>query len=806
MPLHDILRQRAQPFTAAITSNRIFLYSVFSTFAVAATVANACREHSNFYSVSIFLSNSSRSVLILANFGFICSILFGRILQKLFFGTLQPREVERLYDQTWMFVTESLLAFTIFRDEFDIPFLLMFGFLLFVKCFHWLVADRVESMDQTNYPGPPTLFHIRINSLFAVLWAVDATMFAIAVESTLSHGVGGMVLFASEYAILLASALNAILRYTLSIIDLRRARTRGGESAPPWENKSMYIFYIELLTDFLKLATYLTFFMIILTFYGLPLNIIRDVFITARSFITRLRALIRYHNATRDMDRRYPDATEAELAVMSDRTCVPEHQQAQAAPPADGPNMTPKKLPCGHIFHFQCLRSWLERQQSCPTWLVPQSPPFSLLMIYDQALGQDQARVARPRPGAAPGAAGPPMGWLGRFLGLPPVVQPPAPPPQFGPGAFPAPGAGAGAALPHPQPFQHQQHQQQHQHHQQPLGWGAPLPPHLAGQIPPPPPPPFYGQGWQHPPPPPHAPPPFRGFYDPAWYAQAAQAAQHAPRHPTHTPTAVDERGPPRPTPTTAAADEATAPPRAAATLAALRRRQLGASASPNATAERESNIVFVPKRRSSSERPPMTAGAAASPASPTSPPAPSRPQLTLPEPHAQGHPPLPALIPLYDPSLVLPPRPAPPYPYTQRAADASRRRPLAELPAALTDAQLARLDALTREAIDERLRVLEGVSGAVYRCVEELTRVRSVLPATQGTAAVTTAPAASSSAVAAAESSSESGEKAKEKEKERELQREGEGEDAGPNVSARDEWSSSGSSDAELVEAAESS
>lgn len=139
--------------------------------------------------------------------------------------------------------------------------------------------------------------------------------------------------------------------------------------------------------DFLKLATYLTFFLIILTFYGLPLNIIRDVYLTARSFITRLRALVRYHNATRDMDRRYPNATEAELSEMSDRTCIicreelvahapapapaaqVEGQPANPAPvQADGPNMTPKKLPCGHIFHFQCLRSWLERQQSCPTW------------------------------------------------------------------------------------------------------------------------------------------------------------------------------------------------------------------------------------------------------------------------------------------------------------------------------------------------------------------------------------------------------------------------------------------------------
>ena len=64
MPLHDVLRQRMQHLTAAVTSNRIFLYSVFSTFAVAATIANACRAQSNFYSILIYLSKSSRSVLV----------------------------------------------------------------------------------------------------------------------------------------------------------------------------------------------------------------------------------------------------------------------------------------------------------------------------------------------------------------------------------------------------------------------------------------------------------------------------------------------------------------------------------------------------------------------------------------------------------------------------------------------------------------------------------------------------------------------------------------------------------------------
>lgn len=126
-------------------------------------------------------------------------------------------------------------------------------------------------------------------------------------------------------------------------------------------------------TDFMKLTTYLLFFSLIIVKHGFPLNMIRDVYITARSFVTRFRALTRYLSATRDMDRRYPNATEAELNDMSDRTCIICRDELTFRDPRTqptGPNTTPKKLPCGHIFHFNCLRSWLERQQSCPTWLV----------------------------------------------------------------------------------------------------------------------------------------------------------------------------------------------------------------------------------------------------------------------------------------------------------------------------------------------------------------------------------------------------------------------------------------------------
>jgi len=52
------------------------------------------------------------------------------------------------------------------------------------------------------------------------------------------------------------------------------------------------------------------------------------------------------------------------------------------------------------------------------------------------------------------------------------------------------------------------------------------------------------------------------------------------------------------------------------------------------------------------------------------------------------------------------------------------------QIPSVLTDEmQLRRLDAWTREAIDERLRVLEDVQQSLWRAAAELQRVRSALP-----------------------------------------------------------------------------
>jgi E3 ubiquitin-protein ligase synoviolin len=170
---------------------------------------------------------------------------------------------------------------------------------------------------------------------------------------------------------------------------------------PGWETKGHWVLTLDLITgksallaspftsahylDFVKLGIYVTFFVILLMFYGLPIHIMRDLFLTARSFTKRLTAFMKYRRATRDMNKLYEDATVED--IQREDTCiicreemrpwsVTNPQPPLAAPGAIPParpattvneRSRPKKLPCGHILHLGCLKSWLERQQMCPT-------------------------------------------------------------------------------------------------------------------------------------------------------------------------------------------------------------------------------------------------------------------------------------------------------------------------------------------------------------------------------------------------------------------------------------------------------
>jgi E3 ubiquitin-protein ligase synoviolin len=386
---------------------------------------------------------------ILTNLFLVASGFFLYGLQRLLYGPLRPIETEQLYEKAWFAVTETCLAMTIFRGELGVWFLVMFVCLLIGKVWGWIGEGRVEILDQQP-PANPRLFHARLASSLILSVVFDALMLDYAVKTVLDQARADMmVMFGFEFAILTILSTSTLARYGISVVELyvnhrqkkakleeRRAELRsareqairdhresGATGLPDnlpnendvdeleldiagWEEKGRWVFYLDLITDFCKLVVYLSFFAILFTFFGLPIHILRDVVVTVRSFGRRLVDFMRYRTATRDMNERYPDATAEEIAredvciiCREDMTPWQQPVPGNAQPVPD--RLRPKKLPCGHILHFACLRSWLERQQNCPTCRRPvvgsQNQPY-------RADGANNDGRQNGAPGAQPGA------------------------------------------------------------------------------------------------------------------------------------------------------------------------------------------------------------------------------------------------------------------------------------------------------------------------------------------------------------------------------------------------------------------
>eukprot|EP00092_Neocalanus_flemingeri_P009276 GFUD01009982.1.p1 GENE.GFUD01009982.1~~GFUD01009982.1.p1 ORF type:complete len:717 (+),score=207.20 GFUD01009982.1:170-2152(+) len=379
-------------------------------------------------------------------------ILMGKLMRKIFFGQLRAAEFEHLMERSWYAVTETCLAFTVFKDDFSPKFVALFTLLLFLKSFHWLAEDRVDYMERS--PVITVLFHLRVLSLALVLASLDLFFIQHAYTSTLTKGASVQLVFGFEYAILLTIVINTLVKYVLHSIDLH--------SENPWENKAVFMLYTELFIGFIKVLLYILFFVIMVRIYTLPLFAVRPMYLTMRAFKKAFNDVVLSRRAIHNMNTLYPDATAEELAG-TDNVCIICREEMVAP--------STKKLPCNHIFHRNCLRSWFQRQQTCPTCRLdvlrapggltsgqqqqPQQPGQAVFQQQMAALRNQLEAMQAQRQQL--GAAGQQnqnfmnmMGQMGGVPGVPPFAGlpgfPPVPPAAAAPQQPQAGAAGVGAA------------------------------------------------------------------------------------------------------------------------------------------------------------------------------------------------------------------------------------------------------------------------------------------------------------------------------------------------------------------------
>ncbi|CAM9631320.1 unnamed protein product [Ectocarpus sp. 13 AM-2016] len=366
------------------------------SFLVAMTaVIHAWQTRVEYYPTVVFLTTNKLAQAALGNWAIVMAIGTGKLVSVLFLGPLRDIEIEVMYENARYAFTETCLALTVFRGDLTAVTIALFVQLLLIKAFHWLSRARVEHFEQAGQQSLTSM--ARLCSLVFITLVVDGLMVTYCLENIPVDQASSLVLFAFEYAILSIAAFSTAVHLLLHVVDNRM------EGA--WHAKATWVMLLEFFSEVFKFSFYVIFFGVMFSLYGVPpLNLIRDVYMSFERLQRRLQAFYsRYRQLANTMDERFPDATEEELAEC-EHTCIICRDTMDAG----------KKLPCGHIFHFQCLRMWLQQQQACPTCRA-NIPTHGTAAAATAAA--ERAAAAAQGGARAPGAAALGAGPVGTVVG-----------------------------------------------------------------------------------------------------------------------------------------------------------------------------------------------------------------------------------------------------------------------------------------------------------------------------------------------------------------------------------------------------
>ncbi|XP_068938545.1 E3 ubiquitin-protein ligase AMFR isoform X2 [Petaurus breviceps papuanus] len=230
-------------------------------------------------------------------------------------------------------------------------------------CFLMLVAKliqcvvfgplRVSERQLSFSPTTPMSSHVRVLTLLIAMLLSCCGLAVVCCVTGYTHGMHTLAFMAAESLLVTVRTAHVILRYVIHLWDLNHEGT--------WEGKGTYVYYTDFVMELTLLSLDLMHHIHMLLFGNIWLSMASLViFMQLRYLFHEVQRRIRRHKnylrVVGNMEARFAVATPEELAVNND-DCAICWDSMQSA----------RKLPCGHLFHNSCLRSWLEQDTSCPT-------------------------------------------------------------------------------------------------------------------------------------------------------------------------------------------------------------------------------------------------------------------------------------------------------------------------------------------------------------------------------------------------------------------------------------------------------
>lgn len=308
-------------------------------------------EYLSFGSIEMLFDETGFGSLVRTNTMCCGVVAVYKIIQYLIFGSMRVSEQQILREAFWDFFSQKVV-FLLFildaktneeRSAWAVWFTVIGSILLLSS----ICKDRFEYL--ASSPAAKRWSLVKVYILMSLLLIITASCTA-AIFVNYN--------FSTQTLFLLADATYA-LTYVISVITRFLILTYDMRTNSVWENRASIIYYCDLIFAMLMFSIEL-------------LNRSHILIISNASLIIKFACLMKIHTVVMEIHRRYrrhrnyllvqlmesnfPMATKEDVDRNSDDCAICWDAMESA-----------RKLPCGHLFHNSCLRSWLEQDTSCPT-------------------------------------------------------------------------------------------------------------------------------------------------------------------------------------------------------------------------------------------------------------------------------------------------------------------------------------------------------------------------------------------------------------------------------------------------------
>ncbi|CAA9990386.1 ERAD-associated E3 ubiquitin-protein ligase HRD1, putative [Plasmodium knowlesi strain H] len=352
------------------------MYILLSHLGLAFILMYSFMKYNEFYSAVVYLSTEKFPRTIIYNFFLMIFIILCKLLLNIFIGELRYLEVEQLIDNARAFIMDTILFLVLSKPTINgkevssIILIKYLSIIVILKAYHLVLYSRVSHIFELGVPRTKVL--VKLFIFMCLLSVANLTLFTYFYKYSLKNSTMYLWLFFESLSIF-ESCQISIFKFFVNIIDLR--------SANGLSSKATILFFLDILHDILSLIIFLVFILVFIlnNFSNLPLHMTADIIHVVKTLISRFKSFQRYRELTKNIETKFPDATEEELREVG--TCIICRDDLKEGS---------KKLSCSHIFHVECLKSWFIQQQTCPICRTEIKPQSSKENTQNEAIQKEQ--------------------------------------------------------------------------------------------------------------------------------------------------------------------------------------------------------------------------------------------------------------------------------------------------------------------------------------------------------------------------------------------------------------------------------